>query len=237
MKLELIIPTSLNEIPLKSYQKFQAIAKGSNDDEFIARKMIECFCGIELKEIVKMKYSDVVDLVEHFDSLFSAKPIFENKFKLNGVEFGFIPDLENISLGEFVDLESNLTEIDTLNKAMAVMFRPIKTTYKDKCTIEKYETTAKYDEVMQYAPLNVTLGARLFFWTLRNDLIKAIPSYLEKVTKQMSLQQKDNSIQNGDGIHQYMHSLKEILESLMKSPNYQLEKPLPTLYLKKKKQN
>lgn len=236
MKLELVVPTSLSEIPLRSYQKFISISEGSNDDEFVAQKMIETFCGIELKDIVKMKYSDVVDLVQHFENMFNTKTPFVQRFKIKDVEFGFIPDLENISLGEFVDLEANLFSKNSLNKAMAVMYRPITTKYKDKYNIEPYETSAKYDEVMQYAPLNVALGAKVFFWNLRNELVNLIPTYLEKQAEQVSSQQKHNSLKDGDGISQSMHSLKEILDTLTKSQSYPLESALPTLHLKSTKQ-
>lgn len=234
MKLELVVPTSLSEIPLKSYQKFISIAENSNDDEFIAQKMIETFCGIELKEIVKMKYSDVVDLVQHFENLFTTKTPFVQRFFINDIEFGFIPDLENISLGEYVDLESNMEDKLNFHKAMAVMYRPITTKFKDKYTIEQYETSAKYDEVMKFSPLNVALGARVFFWNLRNELRNLIPTYLQKMEKEMSSQLKHNSPVDGDGISQSMRSLKEILEDLMKSQNFQLESALPTLHLKSK---
>ena len=53
MKLELIVPTSLKDIPLKSYQTFVKMRETSNDEDFVAQKMIEIFCGIELKDVVK----------------------------------------------------------------------------------------------------------------------------------------------------------------------------------------
>lgn len=55
MKLEIDIPTSLSEIPLKSYQQFIKLQKDSNDEEFIAQKMVQIFCGLEFKDIAKMK--------------------------------------------------------------------------------------------------------------------------------------------------------------------------------------
>ena len=46
---------------------------------------------------------------------------------INGdeVEFGFIPKLDNISLGEFVDLDSYMSDWDNMHKAMAVLYRPV----------------------------------------------------------------------------------------------------------------
>jgi len=44
MKVKLTIPTSLSEIKLRDYVRFMNVVKGSNDDEFINQKMVECFC-------------------------------------------------------------------------------------------------------------------------------------------------------------------------------------------------
>ena len=222
MKMEINIPTELREINLRKWQKFIEIADNSNDDEFVAQKMVETFCDVELKDIVKMNYKDVVDLYEHFSKLFQVKNGLIPKFKLNNVEFGFIPDLENISFEEFVDLESNLSNNKTMHKAMAVMYRPIVTRHKETYTIEDYETSAKYDEVMKFAPLDVVFGANVFFWTLRNELLNLLPIYLEKQVKKMSIHSKHNLEKDGVGIHQSMLSLKVMLQDLIELPNYQL---------------
>ena len=61
MRIEINVPSSISEIPLMNYQKFLKVQKNSNDEEFIAQKMIEIFCGIELKEVVKMKLNSIND--------------------------------------------------------------------------------------------------------------------------------------------------------------------------------
>ena len=48
MKIDITLPTGLNEIPLLRYQKFIEMKEKSNDEEFIAQKTIQIFCGIEL---------------------------------------------------------------------------------------------------------------------------------------------------------------------------------------------
>ena len=221
MKLELLIPTSLSEIPLKHYQEFRKVAENSNDEEFVAEKMIELFCGIELKDVIKIKASDISDMVSHFNKLFSGKQKFEHRFKIGDLEFGFVPDLENISWGENIDIERNLTDWDTMHKAMAAMYRPITKRKGEKYEIEEYNGTANYADVMKYAPLNVVFGASVFFWTLGSELLTALMDYLEKEMKGMDLttiQSKLNLQNNGDGIKAYMHSLKETLQDLTQLP-------------------
>ena len=175
MKLELVVPTSLSEIPLKHYQKFLAIAENTNDEVFLAEKMIECFCGIQLKDVVKIPFSEVESLSNHFAQMFKQKTEFKSTFKILDKEFGFIPNLEHISWGEYIDLEANISDIKTFHKAMAVMYRPIVEKHGDKYKIEPYESAANYSEVMEFAPLDVSLAAKVFFLQFRKRIIDGYP--------------------------------------------------------------
>ena len=223
MKLELVIPTSLNEIPLMHYQKFMVVASNKdNSDMFISQKMIEIFCGIELKQVVNIKLNDIIDLTTHFNKLFKDKLELKKIFEIQGVKFGFINELEDISFGEYIDLESNIIDVQSFHKAMAVMYRPITSQKGDKYTIEKYNGTANYADLMKYAPLDVVLPASVFFWSLGKELLTATLSYLEKqMTKKskMILAKQLNLESNGDGINQYINSLKETLQSLNELQN------------------
>ena len=245
MKLEINVPSSLSEIPLKHYQEFLKIQADSNDEEFVAQKMIEIFCGISLKDVVKMKLTSLNELIAHFTKLFSEKPKFQNRFKITSeegeLEFGFIPELEQISFGEYVDLESHLTNWETYHKAMAVMYRPIIKTRKDKYDVLPYEPNKDFQELMKFAPLDVVIASSVFFWNLGNELLQATLSYLEnemkKNTKLTTTFQKQLNLQNdGDGINQYMQLLRETLQDSMKLPDTNLLNVLPISSLKSKKQ-
>lgn len=226
MKLELIIPESLNEVPLLHYQQFVDDVKGSEDEDYIGQRLVERFCGIELKEIVKIKQKDILNLTNHFNTLFKAKNKFKTRFKIHNVEFGFITDLENITSGEYIDLEKYLQDVNTLHKAMAVMYRPIVKEKGDKYEIEPYQSALNYSEVMQYAPLSIVLAAQVFFWSLGQQLLKAIPTFLETEMKKMTKKQQETLVEqlnfqnNGDGIQVYMNSLKGMLEDSMKLQNF-----------------
>ena len=219
MKLEIDIPTSLNEIPLKSYQQFVKLRQESNDEEFVAQKMVQIFCGLDFKDIVKMKLTSLNELIDHFTKLFSSKPKFQPTFKLGGQEFGFITDLENITFGEYVDIENNLLSWENYHKAMAVMYRPIKIKHKDKYEIIDYTPMSEMEELMKFAPVDVVLASSVFFWTLGKELLEASLSYLQKQVKmnkkiETTLASKLNLENNGDGIQAYMLSQEETLRNL-----------------------
>ena len=164
MKLEISVPTELKEIKLAQYQAFLKIAKDNEDEEFLNQKMVQTFCGIDLKDVAEIRFKDVLEITESLGKMFNVQSHkFINRFKLGGVEFGFIPDLENISFGEYIDAEKYLSDWSTMHNAMAVLYRPIVKKKGEKYTIEKYETSATYAEVMKAAPLDVVLGMQLFF--------------------------------------------------------------------------
>lgn len=227
MKAEIVIPTSLNEIPLLNYQKFMKLVEASNDQELIAQKTIEIFCGINIKDVVKIKFTDVENIVQKLNDVFKEKPAFQNKFKIRNIEFGFIPNLEEISFGEYIDLETNITSVQNFHKAMAVMYRPITKKIKDRYEIFQYTGTDEFSEAMKYAPLNIVLGATLFFSTLGSELVQRTLTYLEteiqKNKKLMTLAKERNLISDGDGTIQSTHLLKETLQSLMRLPKWELK--------------
>ena len=240
MKTEIVIPTSLSEIPLKSYQEFMKVVEKSNDDEFIGQKTIEIFCGLKMKDVVKVKWSDVKSLTLHLNEIFKAKPKFQATFKIKDMEFGFIPNLEDMTFGEYIDLESNISSVETFHKAMAVMYRPITKKVKDRYEIFEYTGSDEFSDVMKYAPLNVVLGATVFFSTLGSDLVQhtltSLEKEIQKNPKIMTLAKERNLIKDGDGTIQSMRFLRETLQSLMKLPNFHLQQHLPTLLSKSKKQ-
>ena len=76
MKLDIVVPSSISEIPLCNYQEFLKLQATSNDQEFIAQKMVEIFCGLQLKDVVKLKVTSVNELIVHFTKIFKEKPKF-----------------------------------------------------------------------------------------------------------------------------------------------------------------
>jgi len=240
MEVQINVPSTLNEIPLKHYQDFLNVQKNSSDEEFVAQKMVEIFCGIRLIEVAKIKLTSLNELIVHFTTLFSTTPKFQPTFKIGDIEFGFIPELEEISFGEYVDLDSHLQSWDNFHKAMAVLYRPIKTRKGEKYDIKDYDPNADMQELMRFAPLDVCIAASLFFWTLESDLLQATLNYLEKeIAKQKNLSQtlaKQLNLQNdGDGIKAFMQSLKETSLSLTRLPSQDLLGVLPISPLRSKK--
>lgn len=224
MKLQITIPTSLEEITLEQYQKFLSIAKDNPDGEFLQNKMVEIFCGIDLKNAAKISFKDVNEITNNLSNLFNQKYDLKRTFKLGDTEFGFITNLDEITLGEYTDLDKYISDWDKMHNAMAVLYRPITKKLKDKYQIEEYNGSYTYCDAMKFMPLDVALGAVVFFYTLGNELLKSTIHYLENNQEFQNIVNNHNLEVNGVGIHHSMLLLKETLEDLKMFPdlNFQL---------------
>jgi len=216
MKVEITIPDSLSEVTLDQYQRYLKIQDNNQDEKFLASKMIEIFCGVKLSDTLKMKYADVDGICNILVDMFNEKPQLVTKFKMKGVEYGFVPKLDDISLGEYIDLDAFLGDWENMHRAMAVLYRPIDSKYGDKYSIKDYE--AGDGEVMKDMPLEAVISSIIFFYHLGIDLSQAMMNYLEE-QEETSLVQYLNSEQSGVGINQFTHSLKGILDDLRISLN------------------
>ena len=213
MQIEVSIPSTLKEVKLKDYQDFLLIENPSNDD------LLKCILNINTKELGKIKDKDIDYLINHINKLFDQEHKFIPTFNLNGVSYGFIPNLDEITYGENKDVTSYINEWGNMHKAMAVLFRPLKQKQGHKYLIEEYEGSHKYSEVMKQMPLSVVLGAMVFFYNLTNELLNYIPNYLEKeVVKEQMIGQI--SQENGEAIQNYIHLLKETLQDLNKLQSF-----------------
>jgi len=103
-----------------------------------------------------------------------------------------------------------------MDRAMGVLYRPIKNRYGERYSIEEY--TAKETGYMKAMPLDAALSAVLFFYHLGIDLSMTMMNYLEH-KEETALQQFLNLEQSGVGTRQFTHSLKEILQDLKISLN------------------
>tara|TARA_R100001198_G_C5206595_1_gene193503 strand:+ start:43 stop:693 length:651 start_codon:yes stop_codon:yes gene_type:complete len=216
MKMELTVPNTLSEITLKQYQKFLKIQETNKDDAFLRFKMIEIFCNIDAKAVRQLRLSDTDKIIEILNNVFEEKPQLTETFKLGDVEYGFIPKLEDISLGEYVDLDTYIGNWDQMHVAMNVLYRPIKDKIKDKYTIKEYNADA--EKPLDEIPLDIVFGAIFFFYNLGIDLSKTMMNYLETEGEQ-NLTHQQILGENGDGINQSLPLLKEILEDLKISLN------------------
>ena len=210
MRIKLNVPEDLSEITLAQYQRWIKIAEKQEEvNTFYQQKMIEIFCNANLQDIMQMRLNDIQETTTHLNSLFNNTPEFQPLFKLEDEEFGFIPKLDEMTFGEYIDLDNYLADWQQMDSAMAVLFRPVTYKRKGKYLIEDYVSSEKYD--LSEMPLNVVLGSLVFFCNLKNELLKHIMNYLKTQDIVDIPQSLKDLLESGVGINPYMGLQKERL--------------------------
>lgn len=217
MKLEINVPTSLSEITLGQYQKYLKIAENNQDGNFLDAKMIEIFCGVPLSESYKIKMSSVRAVIDILNELLSTNPNHVERFKMNGTEYGFVPDLDELTLGEYVDLDNNISNWDNMHIAMNVLYRPVKHSQGRRYSIVEY--SVDNENKMKDMPLDAAIGSIFFFYNLGIELSRHTILYSNNQQEMEGIHRQLTSQENGAGINQFMDSLTEILQNLKISLN------------------
>ena len=179
--------------------------------------MIEIFCNLDAKSVRLLKLADADKIVQILNKMFEAKPQLIRTFKLGNIEYGIIPSLDEISLGEYVDLDTYMGDWQNMQIAMNVLYRPIKEKIGDKYLIKEYDVESK--DILQEIPMDVVFGSIFFLYNLGIDLSKAMMDYLEG-SQMDSLMEQQIFLENMDGIKaSSLHSLKTMLDELKISLN------------------
>ncbi len=230
-ELKLQSPKSLSDITLQQYQKYVKIFNSWNkeDEEFIKIKMLQVFAGLKVEDTNKVPLDTFNSVIADIIDVLQDETPLVRKFTMNGfnkegeateVEFGFIYDLDKMTYGEFVDLQKYINNIQDLHKTMAVLYRPINHSKKEFYRIDDYEGSSKYSNVMKDAPLNVALGAMVFFYRLMIELKTHTALYShQKMMKEVKTPQDKLTLEeNGDSFNQYILLQKETLRCMKRYP-------------------
>ena len=215
MKIQ--VPTHINDITLEQYQRFALINTEEQDKEFFMFKTIEIFCGVDIAVVSKMRLSDAESISNEVLEVLQQNVPFTNRFELEGVKYGFIPDLQAISLGEFIDLEEGLSKDKDFHKAASVMFRPIVKEFGELYTIDGYEASTEMHHIMKQAPVGIISAAIVFFYNIANELLKASQDFSsQEKAEAMTILEKLNSQRSTGGLTVSTLYAEAMLQSINK---------------------
>lgn len=216
--MKINMPESLNEITIKQFFDFKKCCDQSNDEQYLRLALVSIFCDVSIEDIKKISSKDFIEISNQLTEVLKEQPIHVEKFIINGVSFGFIPNLEKITAGEYIELDTLFKDDETYLEQMAVMYRPITGTYKDLYHIEPFEDTEKHKDIMISAPISAYLGSKVFFCNLLSELLEAFQLFLVTQTQE-EMDLEELLLKNGVGISQFIQSLEEVSTILKEQLN------------------
>lgn len=145
-------------------------------DDYFAAKLISIITGAPLEKLFEGDYDQLNYLAAYILSLFPKEtPKFQDRFTIDGIEYGFFPNWREMTYAEFVDMDTISTRpveemLKMLHVLAAVMYRPIVSVDEDKqYHIEKYDVqkmTKRAELFKNKLDVRYVLGAQSFFTLL-----------------------------------------------------------------------
>tara|TARA_R100000315_G_C5229152_1_gene140094 strand:+ start:660 stop:1259 length:600 start_codon:yes stop_codon:yes gene_type:complete len=181
---------SWEDVTLEKWLKLIDFKEDSKTKE--AEETIAALSNIPKQLVRELDLKDVAVLMDKLSGLqkknnSSLKKIIE----IDGIEYGFHPDLDSITLGEYADIETFIKEglENNMPEIMAILYRPIKEKKNDIYIIDAYDgnITMRAEEMKKMTAEQVQ-SALVFFWTLGKELSLILPLYLMQRLKGMTKQ-------------------------------------------------
>jgi hypothetical protein len=205
---EYYIPQKWTEVSLECYQKLMSYVDDKLDDYTRTITTIHSLTGAPIDMLEKCRKSDIEAVLQAVTKLLNVKvnTTLNMIITIDNVEYGFHPNLEEITFAEFVDLDNYLSDAwVNMHKIMAILYRPITKQNKKKYKIEEYDSTKCmqtaeiFKKSLSVATVN---GASNFFLTIAGEYLVVLQSSLSKKQKKMLKTteiQNNNLITNGVG--------------------------------------
>lgn len=201
------IPERWTQVKLGDYQNYIEQTKDVTDAVTLNLLTISCFTGIPYEKVEKIRKGDVDLVLIEFEKLLSKKmnTTLNMIIEIDGVEYGFNPNLKDMTLGEFVDLDNYLEDAwKNMHIIMAILYRPITSKKKKKYSIQEYDgvdmkRAKMFKDKLSIATVN---GASSFFLHIGNEYHMTLLSSLNKEqreTMKKEWQTVTTSVQSGVG--------------------------------------
>lgn len=212
--ITLNIPQSYGDISLKKWLELQKEMENYSDNEQAVNALILYhLCGLPVEEASKIDIKSYQEIIYELNQFLNKTDLSLIRFvTIDGKEYGFEPNLSNMSYGSFVDVTAFETFTIDKNwpKIMNILYREVESKVGDTYTIKPYVANDNWEKWMGVG-MDVHLGALFFFVHLSQDLMSSIL----KSTMETELPHNFNSIleRNGKVMLQYMNSPMEILQN------------------------
>ena len=190
-----------SDVTLKSWIKLVDYTNGTKSSE--ALNTIAELSNIPKELIKQLELSDIAVIMNRVAELQQKQnSSLKRVIELEGKRYGFHPNLDEITLGEWADLETFIKDDieKNLPEVMAILYRPIVEEKNKVYTIEAYDGNISIrTEIMKNMSAEQVQSALVFFYHLGRELLMILPSYLMERLKETKEQlQHKASQKNGD---------------------------------------
>jgi hypothetical protein len=211
--LEILVPTSWKDLTLNTYLRFQRDVKNFEDNPNAQLDfMMYHFCNLDFDTIRGLSVDSHNNIAEKFNRFEVPDSLPLQRFiTVNGVEYGFEPNLSKMAYGAYVDIAQyeELTIDKNWGKIMNILYRPITSKKGELYTIEPYTGRDDWEKWLDVT-MDIHYGALFFFINLHRDLVNATLNSLKGMELQPNI--KSTLLKSGRTIQQFLNSQEGIFK-------------------------
>jgi hypothetical protein len=185
-EVKITVPTKWSAVTLKQYLALQRDLKvyGEDENAYVAC-LLHHLCGFSPEYLHGLDTETFIKIKKDLTGFMSNTDNELQRFiKIDGVEYGFEPNLSKMSYGSYLDITKHdtFTIDDNWAKIMSILYRPVKR--KGMGTYEIEEYNGKDNEALFLdVSMDIHYGALFFFVRLLTDLPSVIlKSMMDSVT-------------------------------------------------------
>lgn len=201
MKIKL--PETYAEMTVGQYMELWDTFEREQDTPTAIRRCIEILASLDQGALNDADWNDIDQAAEKLRWLldepdpFTLRMQLQQKVCLEGRWYGFIPDWSKLTVAEYADLETYCNQglFMHLDRAMAVMYRPITREAHGMYDIETYEPSKERRELMRDCPMSVCVSAVVFFCRIQ----KVSATTTQRYSREMAAAKKTRYKRNGGG--------------------------------------
>jgi hypothetical protein len=197
-QIEIIVPTDWSAITLRKYIELTNDLKlYDGDDEAQTAALFYHLCKLEPNVLPKLDAETYLSIKDNLYSFINDNNLdLKKEITLNGIQYGFYPNLSKIEYGAYVDISkyNEMALDERWAEVMSILYRPITKRIGSLYEVEPY--SGKIDkEQWLGVTMDVHFGAWFFFINLSKELLRGILNS----TKEMGLHPNIKSILEKSG--------------------------------------
>jgi hypothetical protein len=184
-EIKIEVPTKWSAVSLKQYLALRKdLDTYAGEEEAITACLFHHLCDFPLEYIQQLNIDTYIAIRQDLINFFNNIDLPLQKFiTIDGVEYGFEPDLSRMAYGAYVDISKYETfEInEKWAEIMSILYRPVIKKTGKLYDIKAYDGTIDGDKFMDVS-MDIHFGTLFFLKTLLKDLLKDTQKSLTGLT-------------------------------------------------------
>ena len=184
-EVKIEVPTKWSAVSLKQYLALRKdLDTYAGEEDAITACLFHHLCKFPLEYIQQLDINTYIAIRQDLINFFNNVDLPLQKFiTIDGVQYGFEPDLSKMAYGAYVDISKYETfEInEKWAEIMSILYRPVTNTTGKLYDIKAYDGTIDGTKFMDVS-MDIHFGTLFFLKTLLKDLLKDTQKSLMELT-------------------------------------------------------